>query len=204
MTIQFKKVRFSRSAVIAALSFALTVTACSRQSAQVEPIEDAAQAPVAEQPVAPETVTSPPAADAMVKFGPAIPQDLQGSPAQSGGECGIEATAAVPQGGELALSRSRPELIQGWAVYREDKAKPDSVYLKLASGGEASYFALVTMESRAGLGIRLGDEALDNAAFKATLDIADVPVGEYTVQVAQRVGDKVLLCATGRTAKVSD
>lgn len=201
MAIQFKKVRFSRPAAIAALSLALAATACSRQSTQVEPVEEAAQTPpVAEQPAAPETAT----ADAMVKFGPALPQDLQGSPAQSGGECGIEATAAVPQGGELALSRSRPELIQGWAVYREDKAKPDSVYLKLASGGEASYFALVTMESRAGLGIRLGDETLDNAAFKATLDIADVPAGEYTVQVAQRVGDKILLCATGRTAKVSD
>jgi hypothetical protein len=204
MMIQIKNSRLSRSAFVAAVSLALAATACSRQSAQVEPVEDAAQAPVAEQSVAPETTAPLPGADAMVKFGPALPQDLQGSPAQSGGECGIEATAAVPQGGELALSRSRPELIQGWAIYREDKTKPSNVYLKLASGGDASYFAPVTMESRAGLGIRLGDETLDNAAFKATLDLGDVPAGEYTVQVAQRVGEKILLCATGRSAKVSD
>ena len=199
--IAFKKSSILTPVVSAALALGL-LSACSPQSPTVNSTPEATEPEVV---VPSAEIAKPlPIGDAIVKFGPALPQALQGSPAQSGGECGIEATAEVPQGGQLSFSRSRPELIQGWAVYREDKTPPSSVYLKLASGGDASYFALVTMESRAGLGVRLRDESLDNAAFKATLGLSDVPAGDYSVEVAQRVGDKILLCATGRTVEVSE
>ena len=139
-----------------------------------------------------------------VAMGPAIPEDLQSPPAQSGGECGIESTATLPQGAELSLSRSRAESVEGWALSRETAAKASRVYIKLASDGGASYFAPVTMVTRPGLGIRLNDEARDDAGFKVTFDLHDVPTGAYTVQVAQRIDGKVLLCATGRTATVAD
>lgn len=141
------------------------------------------------------------AASAVSQFGPALPEDLQGA-VQSGGECGIEATSEVPQGAELSLSRSTPQLIEGWALDRADKTAATSVYLKLESGGDASYFVPVTMVTREGLGIRLGDESLDSAAFSVNAALAEVPAGQYNMQVAQRIGDKILLCATGRSAKV--
>lgn len=139
-----------------------------------------------------------------VQFGPAIPADLQSPPAESGGECGIEATPTVPQGGELQFARSRVEHVEGWALVRDAKAEAEHVYLKLASNGNASYFALATPISRPGLGIRLGDASLDRAGFTIDVGLQDVPAGKYTVQVAQRINGRVLLCATGRSATVTD
>ena len=186
-------------------SLLVLLSACSQQEAGQAATTASEPSATTAEPL-PVAVDAAPASslEAIASMGPAIPEDLQSSPAQSGGECGIEATATVPQGGVLEFSRARPEFVEGWALYREDSTKPTSVYIKLASDGEASYFAPVTMLSRPGLGIRLGEAAFDGAGFKVTLGLNDVPVGTYTVQVAQRVGDKVLLCATGRTAKVSD
>lgn len=198
-----KAIRYPVS--VLAASLLVLLSACSQQDAGQQAVTTAPDLAAAAEslPVAVDAVSAS-SLEAIANMGPAIPEDLQSSPAQSGGECGIEATAAVPQGGVLEFSRARPEFVEGWALYRQDAAKPSSIYIKLASDGEASYFAPVTLLSRPGLGIRLGDAAFDTAGFKVTLGLNDVPAGTYTVQVAQRVGDKVLLCATGRTAKVSD
>ena len=141
---------------------------------------------------------------AAVKFGPAIPEDLASPPAESGGECGIEATEAAPQGSELRLHRSKPERIEGWALDRTAVATSESIYVKLATGGDASYFVKASSVVRPGLGVRLQDESLDRAGFVVDADLSEVPAGNYEVQVAQRVGGRVLLCATGRSARVID
>jgi hypothetical protein len=138
------------------------------------------------------------------QFDPAIPQELRSPPAESGGECGIEATADVPQGAPLKLSRAQDATIEGWALVRGSKTDAESVYLKLASDGDASYFVPVKVVNRPGLGIRLGDAGLDRAGFAVVAGLQNVTPGEYTVQVAQRVAGRVLLCATGRSATVTE
>jgi hypothetical protein len=201
MKIRSTKLEKLPLSMVVALSIAAMASACTQQA------EAPTQAP---EPVAPATAEVP-AADAVPappeavasQFGPALPADLQGV-VTGGGECGIEATAEVAQGSEIPLSRSKAELIEGWMLDREDRTKPTSAYLKLESGGEASYFVPLTLGNRAGLGVRLGDESFDAAAFAVTAGLSEVPVGQYNVQVAQRIGEKILLCATGRTAKVTD
>jgi hypothetical protein len=198
------KIRFSSSAARRS-TFALTIaaaalaTGCTQPAAPSASTSGTAPAPVTEP--AASVAPAQQAAAAASQFGPALPEDLQGE-VQSGGECGIEATSEVPQGAELSLSRSAPQLIEGWALDRADRTAATSVYLKLESGGDASYFVPVTMVTREGLGIRLGDESLDSAGFSVNAALAEVPVGQYNMQVAQRIGNKILLCATGRSAKV--
>lgn len=200
MNIRFSSAAARRSTLALTIAAAALAAACTQQTAPTASTPESAPTPVTEpassEPVQQATATAS-------QFGPALPQDLQG-PVQSGGECGIEATAEVPQGAELSLSRSAPQLIEGWALDRGDKTAPTSVYLKLESGGDASYFVPVAMVTRAGLGIRLGDASLDSAAFSVNAALAEVPAGQYNVQVAQRIGDKILLCATGRSAKVAE
>ncbi|MCH6482374.1 hypothetical protein MMG85_02155 [Pseudoxanthomonas sp. LH2527] len=199
MNIGFSSTAARRSTLALTIAAAALAAACTQNAAPTASTPESAPTPVTE-PASSEPVQQVAAAS---QFGPALPQDLQG-PVQSGGECGIEATAEVPQGAELSLSRSVPQLIEGWALDRADKTAPTSVYLKLESGGDASYFVPVAMGTRAGLGIRLGEASLDSAAFSVNAALAEVPAGQYNVQVAQRIGDKILLCATGRSAKVAE
>jgi hypothetical protein len=185
-----------------ALTAAVTMAGCNR-TAPTDAAADTAPAARSAESAAPAPVSAKPAV-ALAKFGPAIPEDLMSPPAQSGGECGIEATESSPQGAELVLSRSKPEHIEGWALDRSATTASEGIYVKLATGSDASYFAKANGVVRAGLGIRLQDPQLDRAGFVVDADLADVPAGTYEVQVAQRVNGKVLLCATGRSARVVD
>lgn len=151
-----------------------------------------------------QAVPTPAPAMNAAKFDPALPAMLQSPPAESAGECGIEATAEVPQGGTLAFTRNAIAKIEGWALVRGETGSAEGVFLKLASSGDASYFVPVTVGVREGLGIRLGDAALDGAAFNVDAAFQHVPAGDYTVQVAQRMNGRVLLCATGRNATVAE
>lgn len=181
-------------------SIAAVAIGCTPAPAPTSP-EQTAPAPsgLADAPSAttPETVAAPAA-----QFDPAIPAELQSPAAESGGECGIEATEAVPQGATLQFAKSRVERIEGWALVRDASAPAEAVYLKLASSGEASYFVPVQMVDRAGLGVRLGEPALDRSGFVVDAGLQHVPAGEYSVQLAQRIDGRVLLCATGRNATV--
>lgn len=180
-------------------SIAAVAIGCTPAPAPTSPEQTASAASgAADLPVATAESVAAPAA----QFDPAIPAELQSPPAESGGECGIEATETVPQGAMLQLAKSRVEHIEGWALVRDAAAPAEAVYLKLASSGEASYFVPVQMVDRAGLGVRLGEPALDRAGFVVDAGLQHVPAGEYSVQLAQRIDGRVLLCATGRNATV--
>lgn len=201
MKILLNAIEKHRSPLVVAIAIAAMASACTQQAGTPAQAPDTAAPATPVEPVT-ETVPAPPEATAS-QFGPALPADLQGA-VVGGGECGIEATPEVPQGAEIPLSRSKTQLIEGWILDRQEKSKPTSAYLKLESGGEASYFVALTLGNRQGLGVRLGDASLDDAAFAVTAGLSEVPAGQYNVQVAQRVGEKILLCATGRTARVAD
>jgi len=183
-----------------AVSVLALLSACTSEKAGEPATPDAATTAATTEATPPPAPVQP----APVAAAFAIPAELQVAPAESGGECGIEATESVPQCAQLTLSRAHGEYLEGWALVRDNAVKAEKVFIKLASTGEAYYFAPVSVVTRPGLGIRLQDATRDDAGFNVTLDLKDVPAGKYTIQVAQRVGDMVLLCDTGRAAEITE
>lgn len=178
-------------------SLVVAVTGCNGQAP--------APAPGGQEPIAQVPESAPTPAAPVLRFSSAIPNEIKEPTAESGGECGIESTSDFPQGSQLVYSRSKTnEQVDGWLLVR-GAGNPEMAFFKLASKtADASYFAPVSLTTREGLGVRLGDAALDNAAFELNASFEDVPAGEYDVQLAQKNAGKVLLCATGRTAKIVD
>ena len=181
--------------VIAGL--AVAATGCNEQAPAPSPAgqESAVQVPE----------STPVPAAPVLRFSSAIPNEIKEPAAESGGECGIESTSDFPQDSQLVYSRGRTnEQVDGWLLVRGG-GNPEMAFFKLASkAGDASYFAPVSLTHREGLGVRLGDAALDNAAFELNVSFEDVPAGDYEVQLARKNAGKILLCATGRVAKIVD